>query len=77
MGFSTNSAFSDLMPAPWSLAWREDGELALQDRFDLLQTLVATETHDVQVGLISALETLVAEVNSTVATTASASVLCA
>ena len=28
-------------PVPWSLAWSDDGELAPQDRFDLLQSLVA------------------------------------
>ena len=31
-------------PVPWSLAWCEDGELAAQDRFDLLQSLVACES---------------------------------
>ena len=37
-------------PVPWSLAWSEDGELAPQDRFDLLQTLVASESETVQPG---------------------------
>ncbi|MCP9818505.1 hypothetical protein KBZ18_03235 [Synechococcus sp. Cruz-9H2] len=45
-------------PIPWSLAWCEDGELAPQDRFDLLQTLVLCETPEVQLSLISAIETL-------------------
>ena len=45
-------------PVPWSLAWREDGELAPQDRFDLLQTLVTSESVDIQVSLIAAVERL-------------------
>jgi hypothetical protein len=45
-------------PVPWSLAWREDGELAPQDRFDLLQSLVSTESLEVQTALISAVERL-------------------
>jgi hypothetical protein len=45
-------------PVPWSLAWRDDGELAPQDLFDLLQTLVASESHDVQTTLIAAVERL-------------------
>ncbi len=45
-------------PIPWSLAWCEDGELAPQDRFDLLQTLVLCETPEVQLSLITAIETL-------------------
>ena len=45
-------------PVPWSLSWREDGELAPQDRFDLLQTLVLAETPDVQPSLIVAMERL-------------------
>jgi len=36
------------IPVPWSLAWCEDGELAPQDRFDLLQTLICTESLEVQ-----------------------------
>ena len=43
---------------PWSLAWREDGELAPQDRFDLLQSLVLTESLEVQTALIAAVERL-------------------
>jgi hypothetical protein len=43
-------------PTLWSLAWREDGELAPQDRFDLLQTLVVSESVDVQSGLVAAVE---------------------
>jgi hypothetical protein len=45
-------------PVPWSLAWREDGELAPQDRFDLLQSLVTSECADVQCSLIAAVERL-------------------
>jgi hypothetical protein len=45
-------------PVPWSLAWRDDGELAPQDRFDLLQTLICTETSDVQGSLVTAVERL-------------------
>jgi hypothetical protein len=48
----------EMAPAPWSLAWRDDGELAPQDLFDLLQTLVASESHDVQTTLIAAVEKL-------------------
>ena len=43
-------------PVPWCLAWREDGELDAQDRFDLLQNLVASESPDVQPSLIAAVE---------------------
>lgn len=43
-------------PVLWSLAWQEDGELAAQDRFDLLQTLVASEDAEVQPSLITAVE---------------------
>ncbi|NDG75874.1 MAG: hypothetical protein EBX49_11235 [Synechococcaceae bacterium WB8_1B_136] len=45
-------------PVPWSLAWREDGELAAQDQFDLLQSLVASEAATVQHGLVVAMERL-------------------
>ena len=45
-------------PVPWSLAWNEDGELGSQDLFDLLQVLVASESHDVQTTMIAALEKL-------------------
>jgi hypothetical protein len=45
-------------PVPWSLAWREDGELSPQDRFDLLQSLVQTESLEVQTALITAVERL-------------------
>jgi len=52
-------------PVPWSLAWREDGELTPQDRFDLLQSLVTNESLDVQASLIAAVERLsVAELTS-------------
>ncbi|WP_296445629.1 hypothetical protein [Vulcanococcus sp.] len=43
---------------PWSLAWSEDGELAPQDRFDLLQSLVASECESVQPSLVVAVERL-------------------
>lgn len=45
-------------PVPWSLAWSEDGELAPQDRFDLLQSLVQTEGLEVQASLIVAVESM-------------------
>lgn len=45
-------------PAAWSLSWCEDGELAPQDRFDLLQTLVASEAVEFQPALIAAVERL-------------------
>ena len=45
-------------PVPWSLTWREDGELGTQDLFDLLQIIVANESHDVQMSLIAAVEQL-------------------
>jgi hypothetical protein len=50
-------------PVPWSLAWSEDGELAPQDRFDLLQSLVQTECLEVQTSLITAVESLVESVS--------------
>jgi hypothetical protein len=43
-------------PVPWSLSWREDGELTPQDHFDLLQTLLLTETPEVQHSLVLAME---------------------
>ena len=46
------------IPVPWSLAWCEDGELAPQDRFDLLQTLICSETEEVQSALIASIERL-------------------
>jgi len=46
-------------PVTWSLAWSEDGELAPQDRFDLLQTLVCSDsTSEVQAALVAAVERL-------------------
>jgi hypothetical protein len=45
-------------PVPWSLAWREDGELGSQDQFDLLQALVSSESLEVQASLITAVERL-------------------
>lgn len=52
-------------PVPWSLAWCEDGELAPQDRFDLLQSLVQTESLEVAASLVVAVEQLsVTEITS-------------
>jgi hypothetical protein len=45
-------------PVPWSLDWCDDGELAIQDRFDLLQALVVCETEEAQPSLIAAIESL-------------------
>jgi hypothetical protein len=45
-------------PVLWSLSWREDGELAPQDRFDLLQTLMLVETPEAQPALVLAMEKL-------------------
>ncbi len=45
-------------PVFWSLAWSEDGELALHDRFDLLQTMVGSEGLEVQPSLVAAVERL-------------------
>jgi hypothetical protein len=45
-------------PPPWSLAWRENGDLASQDLFDLLQALVVTESVDAQPALVAAVERL-------------------
>ena len=45
-------------PVPWSLAWSKSGELAPQDRFDLLQTLVAIETEEVQPALVMAVDSM-------------------
>ena len=63
-------------PVPWSLAWGDDGELAPQDRFDLLQTLICTETAAVQPALIAAVERLTA-VELTVLSSAEVTGLCA
>jgi len=52
-------------PVPWSLAWCEDGELAPQDRFDLLQSLVQSESLEVAASLVVAVEQLsVTEITS-------------
>ena len=45
-------------PMPWSLAWSDNGELAPQDRFDLLQSLVASESESAQPSLVVAVERL-------------------
>jgi len=63
-------------PVTWCLAWSEDGELAPQDRFDLLQTLVRTESMEVQPGLIAAVERL-SVVDITVMSTMEVTGLCA
>jgi hypothetical protein len=58
------------------LAWSKSGELAPQDRFDLLQTLVAIETEEVQPALVMAVERIsVAEL--TALTSESLTGLCA
>ena len=44
--------------SPWSLAWQPDGELGVQDKFDLLQALVVSESVEVQTSLIAAVESL-------------------
>jgi hypothetical protein len=63
-------------PVPWSLSWGEDGELAPQDLFDLLQTLMLAETPEVQPSLIVAMERLsLAEI--TTLSSADVSQLCA
>lgn len=48
-------------PVPWSLAWSDNGDLAPQDQLDLLQCLVACENASVQHVLIMAVEQLVVE----------------
>ena len=48
-------------PVPWSLAWSDNGDLAPQDQLDLLQCLVAREKASVQNVLIMAVERLVVE----------------
>jgi hypothetical protein len=55
-------------PVPWSLAWSDDGELAAQDRFDLLQTLVACESESVQPTLIASIERMPLEQVSVLST---------
>ena len=63
-------------PVPWSLSWREDGELAPQDHFDLLQTLVLTESPEVQHSLVMAMERLTIN-EMTAISTADVTSLCA
>ena len=56
-----NTRYRELLmtaPVPWSLSWSKSGELAPQDRFDLLQTLVAIETEEVQPALVMAVESM-------------------
>jgi hypothetical protein len=47
-----------MAPSLWSLAWQPNGELGLQDKFDLLQTLVVSESVEAQTSLIAAVESL-------------------
>jgi hypothetical protein len=54
---------------PWALAWGEDGELAAQDRFDVLQALIATESSVVQVALVRSVEQLTSHNLAVVAST--------
>jgi hypothetical protein len=61
-------------PSPWSLAWQPDGELGPQDKFDLLQALVVSESVEVQTSLIAAVERLsTAELSFTSITSTTAS----
>jgi len=54
-----------LQSVPWSLSWCDDGELAPQDRFDLLQTLMVVETAEAQPALVFAMERLsISEITS-------------
>ena len=63
-----------MAPSPWSLAWQPNGELGLQDKFDLLQTLVLSESVEVQTSLIAAVESLsTAELSFTSVTNTTAS----
>jgi hypothetical protein len=63
-----------MAPSTWSLAWQPDGELGLQDKFDLLQTLVLSESVEVQTSLIAAVESLsTAELSFTSVTNTTAS----
>jgi hypothetical protein len=63
-----------MAPSLWSLAWQPDGELGLQDKFDLLQTLVLSESVEVQTSLIAAVESLsTAELSFTSVTNTTAS----
>ena len=55
-------------PVPWSLAWSDDWELAPQDRFDLLQSLVASECESVQPSLVVAVESLSVDQLTVIAT---------
>lgn len=63
-------------PVPWSLAWREDGELAPQDLFDLLQALLCSESQSVQPSLVYAVERL-ATAELTLLSSCEVSELCA
>lgn len=66
--FLTLLPLSMASPVPWSLAWSDDGELAAQDRFDLLQTLVACESESVQPTLIASIERMPLEQVSVLST---------
>ena len=61
-------------PSFWSLAWQPNGELGIQDKFDLLQTLVVSESVEVQTSLIAAVESLsTSELDFTAANSTTAS----
>jgi hypothetical protein len=63
-----------MAPSPWSLAWQPNGELGPQDKFDLLQALVVSESVEVQTSLIAAVESLsTAELSFTSITSTTAS----
>jgi hypothetical protein len=63
-----------MAPSAWSLAWQPDGELGPQDKFDLLQALVVSESVEVQTSLIAAVESLsTAELSFTSITSTTAS----
>jgi hypothetical protein len=63
-----------MAPSPWSLDWQPDGELGPQDKFDLLQALVVSESVEVQTSLIAAVERLsTAELSFTSITSTTAS----
>ncbi len=66
-----------MAPVPWSLAWSEDGELAPQDLFDLLQTMVASEGLEVQSSLVAAVERLTLTHLSLVSSSVDITQLCA
>jgi hypothetical protein len=64
-------------PVHWSLAWSEDGELAPQDLFDLLQTMVVSEGLEIQPSLVAAVERLSITHLSVMSASAGVTQLCA